>query len=79
MNTGFGDRDGLLLHRLVNSDLVLNIHLVELIDTANTVISKHESSSLDAKFACLGILQNRSSETGCTRGFSTCVDATREE
>ena len=56
MDASFCDRDGLLLHGFVNSNLVLDIHLVELIDTADSVISKHQSTSFDTEFTCLRIL-----------------------
>ena len=65
MDTSLGDRDGLLLHGLVNSNLILDIHLVELVNTADTVISEHESTSFDAELASLRVLANRSGQTGC--------------
>ena len=56
VDASFCDRDGLLLHSFVDSNLVLDIHLVELIDTADSVIGKHQGTSLDTEFTCLRIL-----------------------
>lgn len=58
VDASFCDRDGLLLHGFVNSNLVLDIHLVELIDTTDSVIGKHQGTSLDTEFTCLRILTN---------------------
>ena len=56
VDASFCDRDGLLLHSFVDSNLVLDIHLVELINTADAVVSKHQGTSLDTEFTCLRIL-----------------------
>lgn len=45
-DTGLGDGDSLLFHDLVNCCPVRLVHLVELIDTTDTVISQNQSSSL---------------------------------
>ena len=56
VDASFCDRDGLLLHSFVDSNLILDIHLVELINTTDSVISKHQGTSFDTEFTCLGIL-----------------------
>jgi hypothetical protein len=48
VNACFGDRDGLLFHGFVNRSLIFRVHLVEVVDTANTIVGKHECSCLDA-------------------------------
>ena len=40
----------------MDSDLILDVHLVELIDAADTVIGQHESSCLDAEVSSLRVL-----------------------
>lgn len=41
-----GDRDGLLLHGLVDGDAVLVVHLIKLVDEANPAVRKNQSPSL---------------------------------
>ena len=43
--------------------LVLGIHLVKLINTADTIIRQHESASLHTELARLTILDNRCGKT----------------
>jgi hypothetical protein len=45
-NACFGNRDGLLLHDLVDGRTVSLSHFVKLIDTAHTLVSQHKSSTL---------------------------------
>ena len=63
VDASLSDRDSLLLHSLVNSNLILDLHLVELIDAADAVISEHESTSLNAELSSLVILAHRSGQT----------------
>ena len=58
MDASLGNGNGLLLHGFVNSNLILHIHLVELVNTANTVVSEHECTSFDTEFTGLGVLAN---------------------
>ncbi|KAH3703434.1 hypothetical protein DPMN_078470 [Dreissena polymorpha] len=60
-----GDGDGLLFHGLMDSHLVLGVHLVKLINAADAIVSQHEGASLDHKLMGLLILHNGSSQT-CT-------------
>ena len=41
MNARLGKRNSLLLHRFVDGHLVFKLHLVELINAANTMVSEH--------------------------------------
>ena len=41
MNASLGDRDCLLLHGLMDGCLILDIHLIELINAADAVVCKH--------------------------------------
>ena len=41
VNSGFGNGNCLLFHSFVNSNLIRDIHLVELVDGTDTVISEH--------------------------------------
>ena len=43
--------------------LIFLIHLVELIDTANTVVCQHQSTRLDAKLATLTVLNTHPCST----------------
>ena len=40
----------------MDSYLILDIHLIELIDAAHSVISEHEGTGLDAEISCLWVL-----------------------
>ena len=77
VDASFCDRDSLLLHSFMDSNLIFDIHLVELIDTADSMISKHQGTSLDAEFTCLWVLAHRSCQTCCIRGLTRAVDCTR--
>jgi len=45
-DSGFGDGDGLLFHDFVNGGSIRLVHLVELVDAADSVVRENESSSL---------------------------------
>ena len=51
LNSGLCDRNGLLFHRFVDCRLVLFVHLVELIDAADSVIGQHECSCLNSELS----------------------------
>ena len=51
MNACLCNRDGLLLHGLMDGCLILDVHLVKLVDTADSVVSEHEGAGLDAKLS----------------------------
>ena len=54
----FGNGDGLLLHSLVNGHLVLGVHLVKLINAADTIVCQHESTRLNAELTSIAVLQD---------------------
>lgn len=63
----------------MNSNLIFDIHLIELVNATNTVVSKHKCTSLDTKLSSLRVLPYTCSQTSSTACFSTCVDCTRQE
>mmetsp|Transcript_70274 Transcript_70274/g.131428 ORF Transcript_70274/g.131428 Transcript_70274/m.131428 type:complete len:266 (-) Transcript_70274:1007-1804(-) len=65
------DGDGLLLHGLVDSNAIIHVHLVELIDANNATISKHHGPTFQAETVALSA--DRRSETCCTASLATCV------
>lgn len=79
VDASLSDRNSLLLHSLVDGDLVSRVHLVELVNTADAVISQHQSSRLNGKVASLRVLQNTGSETSGTRSFARGVDGSWQE
>lgn len=79
MDASLGNRDGLLFHSLVDSHLILNIHLIKLINAADAMISKHQSSCFDAELSCLGVFQDTGSQTSSARSFTTGIDRSGEE
>ena len=64
LDAGLSNRDCLLFHSFVDSDLIGNIHLVELVDGADTVVSQHESTGLDCELSSLLVLDYRGCKTG---------------
>lgn len=47
----------------MDSHLILDIHLIELIDTADTMVSQHESAGFNAEFTSLWVLEHRCCQT----------------
>ena len=79
MDASLCDRDCLLLHGFVNSHLVLDVHLVELINAADTVVSKHQCSSFNTKLARFRIFSDTGSQTGSTTCLATGVNSSWQE
>ena len=79
MNTSLGNRDSLLLHGLVNSRLILDVHLVKLIDATDTMVCQHQSSCFNAELSSLSVLQDTGSQTCGITGLSTTVDGSWQE
>jgi len=79
MDACLSDRDCLLLHCLVNSDLIFDIHLIELINATDAVVSKHECTSFDAELSSLRVFSYTCSQTSSTACFSTRVDCSWQE
>mmetsp|Transcript_57710 Transcript_57710/g.135452 ORF Transcript_57710/g.135452 Transcript_57710/m.135452 type:complete len:624 (-) Transcript_57710:224-2095(-) len=74
-----GHTDGLLLHRLVDRHLVLDVHLIELIDAADPVVCQHERACLDAKLPGLLVLDHRRRQPCGGGGLARGVDSARHE
>ena len=49
-DTGFGDGNGLLLHRFVDRYSILVSHLVEFVDADHTAIGKHHGTAFQVEF-----------------------------
>mmetsp|Transcript_11421 Transcript_11421/g.28919 ORF Transcript_11421/g.28919 Transcript_11421/m.28919 type:complete len:525 (-) Transcript_11421:282-1856(-) len=79
VQTCFGYADRLLLHGLVDRDLVLLIHLVKLIDAANAIIRQHQRPGFDAELAGLVILTNARCKSRRGRGTTRGVHGPRHE
>ena len=78
MHSCFGNRYSLLLHGLVDCCLILQVHFIELINTADTVIGEHQSPSLNAHIPVL-VFSDTGSETGSTGGLAVGVDTPGHE
>ena len=70
LDAGFGDADGLLLHRFVDGDLVGDVHLVELVDGAYAVVREHEGSRFNGEFTGFFVPYHCGCEAGCGGRFS---------
>ena len=79
LNPGFGNRYCLLLHGLVDRDLVRRVHLVELVNTTNAVVRQHQSAGLDAEFSRFAVPCDARRQTGCGRGLARRVDTSTEK
>ena len=58
----------------MNCNLVLDIHLIKLVNTADAMVGKHQSACLDAKFTCLWVFTHTCSKTCGVRCFAGAVD-----
>lgn len=63
LDTGLGDTDRLLFHGFVNGDLITDIHLVEFVNGADTVVCKHEGTSFNGEFAGFLVSDDSSGQT----------------
>ncbi len=70
----FGDRDRLLLHRLVDGRPVRVVHLVELVDETGAFIGEDECAALERPFPRDGILADAGCETDSGRTLAGCED-----
>jgi hypothetical protein len=68
-----------LFHSLVNSRLILDVHLIELINATDSIIGQHQSTSFNTKLSSLCIFSNRSSQTSSTGRFTTRVNCPGKE
>ena len=79
MDSSLSKRNGLLLHCLMDSYLIFDVHLVEFINATDSVISKHESSCFDTEVSSFWVLKDTGSETSSTGSLTTCVDSSWQE
>lgn len=63
----------------MDSYLILDVHLVEFIDAADTVVCEHQSTSFDTELSSFRVLQDTSGETSSTGSLTTGVDGSWEE
>jgi hypothetical protein len=77
VDTSLSDRDSLLLHGFVDSSLISRVHLIEFIDTADTVVSEHKGSRFNAEFSCLTVFAYTGGQTSSRTCLSTGVDSAR--
>lgn len=75
-DASFRYRNRLLLHRLVNRGSVLFVHLIELIDEADTFISEDKSATLKSPLTSDRVLVHASRQTDGTRTLARCVNDT---
>lgn len=79
LDSGFRNRDCLLFHRFMDSDLIGDVHLVELVNCADAVVGKHERTGFDSKFTRFFVFNNGGGETSGGGGFTGSVDSSRQE
>jgi hypothetical protein len=77
MDTGLSDRDSLLLHGFVDGSLISWVHLIELIDAADTVVGEHKGSRFNTEFSSLTVFTDTGSQTSSRTCLSTSIDSTR--
>jgi hypothetical protein len=53
MYPSFGNRDSLLLHSFVDSGLIFGVHLIKLVNAADSIISQHQRTGLNAVLTSL--------------------------
>jgi hypothetical protein len=62
-----------------SAHLVLDVHLVKLVDAADPVICQHQRSRLNAKLARLGLLCHAGCQTRRRTGLAGSVDGAGQE
>lgn len=67
--TYLGNREGLLLHDLVQHGARAVAHLVELVDAADAVVAQHQRSGLKDQLPGLGVLHHVGGETHSARAL----------
>jgi hypothetical protein len=63
----------------MDCNLIFDVHLVELVNAADSVIRKHQCTCLNTVLAGFGVFAHTCSQTSRTACFATCVDCTWEE
>ena len=79
VNASLGNGDRLLFHSLVDSHLILDVHLVELINAADAMVSEHKRTSFDTELTSLWVLAHRCSQTSRIGGLTATVDRAGQE
>ena len=69
----------MLLHGLVDRDLIGEIHLVELVNGANAIVCEHKSAGLDRKFTCFFVTDDSGRETCRRRRLARRIYGARHE
>lgn len=73
MNTGFCDRERLLLHCLVQNGARALGHLVELVDAAHAIVAEHEGTRLERELPRVRVLREVCGEADGARAFARRV------
>ena len=68
------DRDGLLLHHLVDRRAVGLLHLIELVDAADPLVGEHERAALEDELARRTVADNRRGQPDARRALAGGVD-----
>mmetsp|Transcript_173598 Transcript_173598/g.422226 ORF Transcript_173598/g.422226 Transcript_173598/m.422226 type:complete len:241 (+) Transcript_173598:1061-1783(+) len=80
LNPCLGQRDGLLLHRLVDGDLILLVHELKLVDAADAVVGEHQCAGLDDLLLVqVCVLHHGGGEASRGGRLAGCKDRAREE
>ena len=76
---GLRDRDGLLLHDLVQHRARAVGHLVELVDAADALVAEHQRARLEHHLVRLGVLGHVGGQADRGRALAARVDAARRD
>ena len=63
----------------MNSDLILDVHLVKLIDTTYSVVSKHQGTSFKTELSSLRIFADTCCQTSGVGSLAAAVNSAGEE
>mmetsp|Transcript_42323 Transcript_42323/g.122401 ORF Transcript_42323/g.122401 Transcript_42323/m.122401 type:complete len:245 (+) Transcript_42323:1143-1877(+) len=75
-----GNGDALLLHRLVDGDLILLVHELKLVDAADAVVGEHQCAGLDDLLLVqVCVLHHGGGEASRGGRLAGCKDRAREE
>jgi len=78
-NTCLGDRDGLLLHGLMYGCPILIVHLIELVDEAQPLVSEDERATLQRPLTSDRVLVHARRQTHCGGTLASGVHAAVED
>mmetsp|Transcript_9191 Transcript_9191/g.55820 ORF Transcript_9191/g.55820 Transcript_9191/m.55820 type:complete len:257 (+) Transcript_9191:1252-2022(+) len=63
----------------MNGNLISDVHLIKLVDTAYAIVCQHQRSCFNAELTSLRLLGDGCSQTSSTAAFPRCVDSARQE